>query len=189
MAGLGMNLTMLQQDGLSPERARKLFAESESLCAQCSTEVRTLSYLLHPPLLDELGLLAALEHYAAGFTARTGIQVELDVTPQLGRLGMDIETTLFRIAQESMANVHRHSGASQVKIRIRRDERSVRLEVADNGRGFPARVLRNRATGGAGLGVGLVGMRERAKQLGGDMRLKSEGGARIVVNLPVGGPA
>ena len=77
------------------------------------------------------------------------------------------------------------SGISRIKC----DERSVRMEVADNGRGFPARVLRNRATGGAGLGVGLVGMRERAKQLGGDMRLKSEGGARIVVNLPVGGPA
>jgi PAS domain S-box-containing protein len=188
LAGLGMNLSMLQQSALPPGQARKLFAESASLCAQCSAEIRTMSYLLHPPLLDELGLLPALEQYTLGFKERTGIRVVLDIAPQLGRLGMDAETTLFRITQESLANVHRHSGASEVKIRLQRDERSVRLEVADNGRGFPARVLRGHMASGARLGVGLLGMRERATQLGGYMRLESAGGARIVVNLPIGGP-
>jgi signal transduction histidine kinase len=184
LCAIAMNLTILKRNGLPPERAKKLIASSQALARQCSQEIRTISYLLHPPLLDELGLTPALEEYAAGFRERTGIDVHLDISPDLGRLGADTETTLFRIVQEGLANVHRHSGARRVAIRLERREREVILEVADDGRGFPEHVLAAGQAGLAKLGVGILGMRERASQLGGKLMIESgPGGARIRATL------
>lgn len=188
LAALAMNLTLLQESDLSHELSQELFEESDRLCAQCSTEIRTLSFLLHPPLFDELGLGPAIEEYAAGFTSRTGIRVQTKISPQSDRLPMGTARPLFRIVQESLANVFRHAGASEVEISLWLDERSVTLEVADNGIGIPANLFTSHTATGARMGVGLLGMRERARQLGGDMKLESNGGARIVVNLPIGEP-
>ncbi len=150
--------------------ARKALAESFTLLDQCSREIRTLSYLLHPPLLDERGLTSALRWYAEGLAQRSGIQVDLEVSPDLQRLPQEIEMTLFRIVQEALTNAHRHSGSSTAAIRLSADQETVRLEVQDSGKGFSA----PHADGlPEPLGVGITGMRERVKQLGGQMEIES----------------
>src|SRR5439155_299272 len=110
--------------------------ESLELAEQCAREIRTLSYLLHPPLLDELGLASALYYYADGFSKRSGIHVSLDVPAKLGRLPREVETTLFRIVQESLTNIHRHSRSPTAKIRIVRSATHLVLEVIDEGQGM-----------------------------------------------------
>jgi PAS domain S-box-containing protein len=165
-------------------KTRSAVAECLSIAEQCSQEIRTLSYLLHPPLLDELGLDSALRSYTAGFTRRTGIRVELKMA-DIGRLPIDVETTLFRIVQEALTNVHRHSGSQKAEIRVIRDPKEVKLVVSDEGRGVPPRVL-ELLSDGANLGVGIAGMRERASQLGGQLKIASgERGTTITATLPL----
>jgi two-component system NarL family sensor kinase len=183
---IAMNMAILRRMSLPTGRAKKLIDSSQALARQCSNEIRAISYLLHPPLLDELGLTVALEKYAAGFRERTAIELHLDISPDLGRLGMDAETTLFRIVQESLSNVHRHSGARHVVISLGRIGREVVLEIADDGRGFPGPALAAGDGNLAKLGVGILGMRERARQLGGKLEIESgAGGARIRASLAV----
>ena len=183
---ISMNMTILQRKGLPPKRAEQLIDSSQALARQCSHEIRAIAYLLHPPLLDELGLGVALEKYSAGFRERTGIDNYLDVSPGLGRLGADAETTLFRIVQEALANVHRHSGARSVAIRLTRRGREVVLDVVDDGRGFPRTTMAAGPSGPMKLGVGILGMRERICQLGGKLVIESgTGGARIRATLAV----
>jgi len=158
--------------------------ESLALAERCSHEIRTLSYLLHPPLLDELGLASALRSYTAGYTQRTGIQTELKMD-EIGRLPRDVEITLFRIVQEALTNVHRHSGSTRAEIRIIRDPREVRLHIMDFGHGVPPEAL-DVISEGASLGVGIAGMRERARQLGGTLKVaSSSSGTTITVFLPL----
>lgn len=158
--------------------------ESSELIDQVVAEIRTVSYLLHPPLLDELGLEYVLSWYVEGFGKRSGIDVDIDVQPGFGRLPADIELTLFRITQEALSNVHRHSGSDTGRVRLRRSGDSVELEVADDGRGLAGHLPELTQT--SALGVGIAGMRERARQLGGSLEISgSERGTIVRAVLPL----
>jgi PAS domain S-box-containing protein len=185
LAALTINLSRLQEPGLEPGRRKQVLSEATDLAAACSAEIRTVTYLLHPPLLEEVGLTAALQAYARGFNQRTGIQVEIKIPPDFGRLSSELEATFFRIVQEGLANVHRHSGSQLAVILLERDAREVRLVLQDRGHGLPA-ALRTEEKGFVRFGVGIMGMRERATQLGGRLELASNGaGARLTVTVPL----
>ena len=153
-----------------PEAAQ--LRQSLDILEHCARDIRTVSYVLHPPRLDESGLAAAIRHYAQGFSERTGIQMELDVAGDLERFSEDEELSLFRVVQECFANIHRHSGSSTAGIRLGLQGSSLVLEVSDKGRGLPPAIL---AGGGLapGLGVGIPGMRERLRQIGGQLEIDS----------------
>ena len=167
-----MNLDLVRQRNAGRDVATdNLLADSQAIIEQSQRELATLAYQLHPPALDELGLTGAVEEYAAGFTQRSGIKVTLDASPSLGRLPAETERALFRVVQESLGNVHRHSGSLTATIRIARENGDVVLEVTDQGCG-----LRVRGDGTvAKAGVGLAGMRERVRQLGGRFEIESNG--------------
>jgi PAS domain S-box-containing protein len=186
LAALAMSLAQVQESAAALEPpARKALVTSLELAEQSSKEIRTLSYLLHPPLLDELGLTSALKWYAEGFAERSGLVVDLEVCPDLGRLHQELELTLFRIVQESLTNIHRHSGSLRASIRVAPDGGDVRLEVMDQGRGMPSETLQAARAACAGVGVGLAGMRERVSQLGGRLEIESgEGGTTLTAVLP-----
>ena len=131
-----------------------------------------MSHLLHPPLLEEAGLPSSLRWYVEGFAQRSNVEVELHIADDLGRLPMELEITLFRIVQESLTNVHRHSGSRSASIRLRRSGPEIVLEVEDQGVGIPGDVLeRVRTQSAATVGVGIAGMRERLSQLGGTLEI------------------
>lgn len=161
----------------NPQIARRLSSAIEN-ARLISDELRTISYLLHPPLLDELGLGSALRWYVDGFGKRSGIAVQLDFCSQ-GRLTPELETTLFRVVQECLINIHRHSGSSTASIRFRRESGRIVLEVQDEGRGMTPEEL-SELSSGAALGVGLRGMRERIKDFGGEMEIVSSGHGTMV---------
>lgn len=184
LAALEMQLSMLDEHARElNDAARAALRESHQLAESATREVRTLSYLLHPPLLDEVGLASALDWYADGFAKRSRIETKLDLPQDLGRLPRDIELTVFRIVQEALANVHRHSGCSNARIELSQVAGQVLLQVSDDGRGFdPETVRRN----GGAVGVGITGMRERVRQLGGQLEITSSaGGTTVRVSIPV----
>jgi PAS domain S-box-containing protein len=187
LAALSMHLfTLHQAVRKGDQRAQWAAQEGLSLAEQCTQEIRTLSYLLHPPLLDELGLVSALRSYANGFMQRTAVKVDLKIE-EIGRMPADLETTIFRIVQEALTNVHRHSGSLAAEVRVIRDPKEVQVIVKDEGRGIPPEKLRLLGQG-ASLGVGVAGMGERASQLGGNLKIaSSEQGTTITVVLPCGG--
>jgi len=185
LAGISMDLSRLRDQKLTPSRRRELLSGAMDLVGQCSREIRTLSYLLHPPLLDEMGLVSALQSYAEGFRERSGIELEVSIPPDFGRLSADAEMTLFRIIQEGLANIHRHSGSRLAAILLQRDTREARLELRDWGRGLP-KALSPGKKAQVRLGVGILGMRERAEQLGGRLEISStDVGTAIHVILPI----
>lgn len=146
-------------------------------------QLRTMSYLLHPPLLDEIGLSSALHWYAEGFSQRNEILVELEMSPEFGRLPADMEIALFRVVQECLTNVHRHSASPTAKIRLVREPESVQLEVSDAGHGIPVKRLHG---GRVVPGIGIMGIEERVRQFGGDIAVHSSTkGTRIVATLPL----
>ena len=172
LAALAMNLSVVKDaaSNLSP-RARACLSESLELAEQCSREIRTLSYLLHPPLLDEVGLVSALRWFVDGYTQRTGIQVDLEMPPNFTRLPEDIELALYRIVQEGLTNIHLHSGSKRAHVGLKcRPDQAV-LTVADEGRGIPRVVTEKGRRHGAKLGVGIPGMRERIRQVGGQLEI------------------
>jgi len=184
LAAIRLDLNRLRATGLSP-RQMTLIEEALDLTGQCSREIRTVSYLLHPPLLDEVGLGSALQSYVEDFRERTGIQIDLKIPSDFGRLGQDVEATLFRIVQEGLANVHKHSGSGMALIQLDRCPGEVRLVLEDRGRGLPAD-LTGRDRGFVRFGVGIPGMRQRAEQLGGKLDIASgDVGVRLTVTLPV----
>ena len=154
------------------------------LARQCAEELRTLAYLLHPPLLNELGLTSALQDFTEGFASRTGIEIAVNIDPELGRFEQQLEVTVFRIVQEALSNIHRHANSRTAAITLMRHADFLHLEIADSGRGIPLEVL---AKEGSELaGVGIAGMRERVRLLGGTLDIQSgAGGTRIQVVLPV----
>jgi signal transduction histidine kinase len=171
--------------GLLPAPMRANLAECATLASQCTAQIRTASYLLHPPLLDELGLESALRWLVDGFTQRSGIEVTLNLPESLPRLGDDYELTLFRVTQEALANVHRHSGSPTARVRLQCEADYLELEVADQGHGMPPEKLGDLETGHNALGVGVPGMRERLRQLGGELKIVSgPAGTRVKVTLP-----
>jgi len=151
---------------------------------QLSKEMRTMSYLLHPPLLDENGLSEAIPWYIQGLTERSGLKIELDIAPELGRLPREMELAIFRIIQECLTNIHRHSGSDRAKIRIERNDNNVSLEIRDKGKGIPKEKLTGIRAHRSG--VGFTGMRERIRHFRGDLRIQSgTEGTTISVILPV----
>jgi two-component system, NarL family, sensor kinase len=169
------------------EESRKLLAECKTLNAQLVDEVRTVSYLLHPPLLDELGLASAVEWYAEGFARRTGIATDVKISPKFLRLPPDIEVTFFRIVQESLTNVHRYSGSSTAYVRLTATADQVIVEVGDHGKGIESEKLNARSGTVAPLGVGIQGMTERMRQLSGTLEIKSKpkSGTVVIATLPM----
>jgi len=168
------------------ETARQALAEGRKVLAEMSREIRTLSYLLHPPLLDELGLVSALREYAEGFGERSGIKVQLEIQSGFGRLPQEVETALFRIVQESLANIQRHSGSETAEIYLRGDETQIALEIKDRGRGMNERATKQGNVPRSRLGVGILGMRERMTQLGGKLEIESSSsGTTVRVSMPL----
>jgi signal transduction histidine kinase len=183
LVGLKLNVDVLRQapDNLS------MWEHSDELLDRCISEVRTLSYLLHPPMMDEAGFLSAAQWYVEGFGQRSGLKVALQSPEDLGRLGDAVEVSLFRVLQEALTNVHRHSRASQAEVHIVREPEHLVLRVQDNGRGIPADTLRRFHESGVGMGVGLTGMQERVRELGGQLELQSsDAGTSLQVRVPVG---
>ena len=152
---------------------------------ELSRDLRTISHLLHPPLLDEVGLSSALRSFLEGFTDRSKINVDFEIPDDFGRLPQDVETAVFRVVQECLTNVHRHSGSDVAKICLARSNGHVRVEVADQGKGIPPE--KKAAMNSAGMpGVGIRGMRERLRQLGGTLQIASNGvGTVVIAELPV----
>jgi PAS domain S-box-containing protein len=167
----------------SAEVAAKL-SEAKRAALTCESEIRTISYLLHPPLLDEIGLTSTLEWYAEGFTKRSGVRTEVHIPADLPRLPLDVETGLFRVVQQSLANIHRHSGSAVARIRLESNDKNFVLEVSDEGHGVPPHILRGFQDRTMFSGVGLPGMRERIVNLGGTMEIiSSSEGTMIRVKL------
>lgn len=185
LAALSMNLSTVRADVEQLARTAAALNDSECLVRDMVTEVRTISHLLHPPLLDELGLSSALRWYVNGFSQRSRIKVDLDMAEDFGRLPADIETAIFRVVQECLTNIHRHSESPVARIRVRHNEREVSVEIEDKGKGIPPKKLHELTAAGT-PGVGVRGMQERIRQLGGVLDISSGAhGTRIIVRLPI----
>ena len=187
LVGITMNLSILQRqlDGAGPIDG-KFLSESMHLTNEALQEIRTLSYLLHPPMLDEVGLASALRWFASGFSKRSQIEIDLEIPESLGRFPRDLEIAAFRIVQETLTNVHRHSGSSTAKINIWRSTNQLRLKVEDQGKGMILPAFGKDDRENAILGVGISGIRERVRQLGGQMQIRSgEWGTALEVVFPL----
>jgi len=185
VVALILNLGKLKASAnLTAEETQILF-NSDGLLQSLNSELCAISYLLHPPLLDEAGLWTALEWYVEGFTQHSGIATTLERNSTFGRLNSDLEVTIFRVVQECLTNVGRHSGSSEATVRLLRFSGEVRLEVQDRGKGIPVEKQSTILSQGAS-GVGLRGVRERVRQLGGNLSVESNGGGTTVIaTLPV----
>lgn len=184
IAALSMHLSNMLASA-RPAAAEGLH-EAIELADSCIRDVRAISYLLHPPLLDELGLESALRAYSEGYSERIGIQLDLHLPAKMRRMPQEVETTLFRIVQEGLANIHRHSGSRTALIHLKQTRDSVEMEVIDHGHGLPPGALESDAPSASRIGVGIAGMRERARQLGGRFALLSgETGTTLHVVLPL----
>jgi signal transduction histidine kinase len=165
--------------------AAKAISENTALLAQVSREIRTISHLLHPPLLDEVGLAPGVREFLEGFAERSRMEVRFEIAEDFGRLPRDLETALFRIVQEGLTNVHRHSESRTVTVRIVRSSDEVSVAIADAGRGISKQKI-SEIEAGRSSGVGLRGMRERVRQLGGSFRIRStDKGTIVVTRLPL----
>jgi len=186
LAAMSMNVSKVKEERskLSPDAARCI-EENSNMIEQISAEIRTMSYLFHPPLLDELGLESALKWYVKGFAERSKIAANLELPVDLGRLPKDQEMCLFRLLQECLTNIHRHSGSSTALVRLWRTPGEIRIEVSDEGRGIHQEI-QSKIASGKSAGVGLRGMRERVKQFDGTLEIHSNGkGVSILVTLPL----
>jgi len=182
-----MMLDGIMRPDLSTEWKEKAAADSSTLIDRAIQQVRSMSHLLHPPLLEEMGLPAALRWCAEGFTQRSGIAVAVDLPPEFGRLPMEVENALYRIVQECLSNVQRHSGSPTARIALQRTTDGVELEVRDQGRGMPVALAVGDGGGIENLGLGLLGMRERVRQLGGSMTINSTtkgSTVRVAIGVP-----
>jgi PAS domain S-box-containing protein len=178
-----INLARLQTLSLARE-VKDVLAESQGLCEQGLQEIRTLSYLLHPPLLDQAGLIPALKWYIEGFSKRSGIDVGLVVPQEIDRLTHEVESALFRIVQESLANIHRHSGSNMADVRLEKEGTQVVLQIRDAGHGMPE--VTTAEPDIATLGVGIPGMRQRLLQLGGHLNIESSAkGTTVRATVPL----
>ena len=165
----------------------RILSECKTLADKCIRDVRTLSYVLHPPLLDEAGLADAIRDYADGFTKRSGIPVKLEVSPRVGRMERDVEMALFRVVQESLTNIQRHSGSQLAKIRIHRNS-DLTLEISDSGSGLSASAPAGKEDLRFEVGVGIPSMQERVKLIGGRLEIDSTSlGTTVRVTIPLRG--
>ena len=184
IAALGMNLAGINRHGKENPMLAEALEDTQNLVQQLNKEIRTTSYLLHPPLLDENGLSQAIQWYMQGLMERGGLAIELHIAEDFGRLPADLELAVFRIVQESLTNIHRHSGSKTATIRLSRSIHNVLLEIEDHGKGISGEKLA--AIKAQRTGVGITGMRERVRHLKGEMDIQSNGtGATILVTLPL----
>ena len=180
LSAMKMTLAGLQQGGSDVNKRERLMDDLNALTDEALKEIRTTSYLLHPPLLDECGLGSAARWFVDGFTKRSGIQIECDIPEEMERLPENVELALFRILQEALTNVHRHSGATRAGVSLRSDASGLTLQVHDNGKGVSEEKLSRLRETNNSTGVGLAGMRERVRELGGKMEIESgAAGTRI----------
>ena len=180
VSAIAILLASLQQRTSWPSEDKFILAKCHTLCEQSLGQILTLSYLLHPPILDELGLAACLRQYIEDFMKRNHIQVEFETGPETARLPLDVETHLFRVAQEGLSNILRHSGSLNAIVRLIRHPDQVILEIEDFGRGMPATTA-TAGSGGAGeVGLGILGMQERLRKIGGFLAVRSSNQGTIL---------
>jgi signal transduction histidine kinase/CHASE3 domain sensor protein len=187
LGAIALNLARLEKFlSRADHKTLDVLNESILLAEECLREIRTLSYVLHPPMLDEYGLPRALEWYLEGFGKRSGVQVELHADPDIGRLPAATEMALFRIVQESLTNIRRHSGSHHAAIQLTRANGAVTLEIMDDGHGFREPLAAGKPPSLTHLGVGITGMRERLRQLGGQLDIESTPrGTRVRATVPI----
>ena len=188
LAALALNLSVISNLVVNPPpKVERILADTLRLVETTAQEVRTTSYLLHPPLLEAAGLVGTVRDYAGGFARRSGLKVNLDLQEDLGRLPPDAELALFRMVQEGLGNIHRHSGSATATIRLARETDRVSLELKDTGHGVPAEILAALQSKTGAVGVGIAGMRERLHQLNGGLEIKSgPGGTTVRATLVIG---
>jgi signal transduction histidine kinase len=178
---------VLQDRDRDQNGTRQLLEEAHSLSRKALQEVRSVSYALHPPILDEMGLVPALRWYLEGLMKRTSLRVVFEAPAGMEPLPPEVDATLFRIVQESISNILRHSGADTARVCLEHDSRSVRMSIEDNGRGMGVEALAS-ADGGVPLGVGITGMQERVRQFRGKLEIRSgSGGTTVLVSVPIYG--
>ena len=187
IAALSMNLATMAQNITNNQPLAKALEDSQDLVRQLNQEIRTTSYLLHPPLLDESGLPGAIHWYIEGLMERSGLSIDLKIAEDFGRLSSEMELALFRIVQECLTNIHRHSGSEAAVVRLSRTAGTVKLEVDDKGKGIAPEKLRGIRAQRSG--VGMTGMRERVRHFNGAMDIQSNSaGTKISVTLPLTTP-
>jgi PAS domain S-box-containing protein len=196
VTGQKLAVQSMALSGILGKHSGKLDIESQQALTEClvwnkevAEEIRTLSYLLHPPLLDELGLASAAKWYASGFTKRTGILIDVDIPSDLRRLSPDAEVAIFRVLQESLTNVHRYSGSQRACIRVNTDGDAIKVEVEDYGKGIHSAKSDSAQKSVERLGVGIQGMTERMRQLGGKLEITSapNKGVLVTATIPFSG--
>jgi len=185
LAVLGMSLSRIEDYAQrDPARLPKSIKDAHELIRALTQEIRTTSYLLHPPMLDESGLCSALRWYIDGLAERSGLSIELDISDNLERLAPEVELAIFRLVQECLTNIHRHSGSKTAVIRIARESNKIVAEVQDHGKGISQQRLAEIQS--QGVGVGIRGMRERVRQSHGELSLDSNAlGTKITAIFPV----
>lgn len=185
LAVLEMTLSMVKGAiARQPQECDRVLSQCTSLASSISDEIRTLSYLLHPPMLDERGLNTAIRSYVSGINQRNGLHVEVEIPQDLCRLSEEAELAIFRIVQASLTNVHLHSGASRAKVRIEQNLNGVVVAVSDKGRGIPEGVL-ERTSRTRTVGIGITGIKERVKQLGGGIEIETgRKGTKVKATIP-----
>jgi signal transduction histidine kinase len=182
LAALGMNIAHLHEVKNNPVQLAKAIEEADGLVRHLTQELRTTSYLLHPPLLDESGVLSALTWYVQGLKERSGLGIELKSAKDIGRLPQEMELAIFRFVQEALTNVHRHSESKTALILIDREDDKITVEVRDNGKGISPERLSEIQT--RGTGVGIRGMRERLLRFNGELSIQSDAsGTRVCASL------
>jgi len=189
LAALSMNLAKVrtQADRLDPAATRALI-ENVGIVDQITKEIRTISHLLHPPLLDVAGLASAIRWYVDGFSERSKIKVNVEIPADVSRLSNEMEITIFRLVQECLTNIHRHSGSETATIVIREEDRRVVVEIKDAGKGIS--LDKQLELSSDRTGVGFRGMRERLRQLGGNLDIQSDTkGTSVKANLPIMPPS
>ena len=186
LAALKMSVVLLEQHCAADPAKMALFYEVAALADQAIDEIRTMSYLLHPPLLDEVGFGSAAEWYVEGFAKRSRLKVSLDIARFKERLPRQLEIALFRVLQESLTNVHKHSRAENVTVCFGPEQEKIVLEIRDDGCGISAERLEQFRQTSAETGVGLAGMRERMSELSGELQIESDGrGTTMRATVPL----
>ena len=187
LAALKMQLGLLATPGANHDQ---LISEASEIVDRCLAETRTVSHLLHPPLLDEAGFGSAARWFVEGFAERSGIAVNLDLPPTLRRLPAEVEIALFRALQEALTNVHRHASTPRVDIHLNLLPNQIRMEIQDYGQGIPPDVVRHLGDTVGKTGIGLAGMRERVRELGGSLHIHSDShGTVLTIDLPLANTA
>ncbi len=186
LAAMKMSIALIRKIEHTAPGLQPLVDDLDALADEALQEVRTTSYLLHPPLLDEAGIASAARWFVEGFARRSGIEVQCDIPEKMERPPRACELVLFRVLQESLTNVHRHSAASAATVRLSRNASGFQLEISDNGKGIPREHLQRFDASSNKAGVGITGMRERVRELGGHLEINSlHPGTTICVALPI----